>query len=161
MWRSYFDPGSHIYGIDIRPECKRFEDERTTIVIGDQGDRTFWKSFKSGCEGLDIVIDDGGHSPEQQRITLEEMLPFIRPGGVYICEDVRGSFDRFASFATGLVDELNRTVATPEHRHCGPRSSFQNSIHSIHFYPFVVVIEKHQTSSIDFPAPKRGTEWPA
>ena len=37
-----------------------------------------------------------GHTPEQQIVTLEEMLPHLRPGGVYLCEDVHGIHHDFA-----------------------------------------------------------------
>ncbi|HZQ95364.1 MAG TPA: class I SAM-dependent methyltransferase, partial [Candidatus Sulfotelmatobacter sp.] len=107
MWRSYFGEGSHIYGIDIEPACKAYESAGVSILIGDQADRTFWKDFKGSLKGIDVLIDDGGHTVEQQRITLEEMLPYLRPGGVYLCEDIHGGYNRFASFAACLVNGLN------------------------------------------------------
>ena len=62
------------------------------VLIGDQADRTFWRRMiaHGTLPPLDIVIDDGGHTPDQQRVTLEELLPHIRPGGVYVCEDIHG-----------------------------------------------------------------------
>ena len=32
MWKEYFGPKAKIYGIDINPECKQFEDEQVTIL---------------------------------------------------------------------------------------------------------------------------------
>ena len=57
-------------------------DERTKIFIGDQADRSFWAEVRQTAPLIDIVIDDGGHLPEQQLVTLEELLPHVRPGGV-------------------------------------------------------------------------------
>jgi hypothetical protein len=57
------------------------------IFIGDEEDRKFWRRFKAEVPAVDIVIDDGGHQTQQQVVTLEELLPHLRPGGVYICED--------------------------------------------------------------------------
>ena len=37
VWKDYF-PNAEIYGIDIDPSCKKFEDERTKIIICDQND---------------------------------------------------------------------------------------------------------------------------
>ena len=150
MWRSYFGAGCHIYGVDIENACKSYENEHTTVFIGDQADRGFWKDFRSNTPPIDILIDDGGHTPEQQRITLEEMLPHLRCGGVYFCEDVHGKWNEFAAYASALVDELN---------HAGDMNEFQNSIHSIHFYPFCVIIEKHAVVPEKFMAPKHGTQW--
>ena len=88
MWHSYFGPRARITGVDIMPACKVYENEFTKIEIGDQSDRSFWKRFRDEYPPVDIVIDDGGHMSEQQMVTLEELLPHVSPGGVYICEDV-------------------------------------------------------------------------
>jgi hypothetical protein len=161
MWRSYFGEKSHIYGVDIEEACKAYESDHISVFIGDQADRAFWSTFKKSVEGVDIIIDDGGHTADQQQITLEETLPSLRAGGVYLCEDVHGFFNRFAAYTTGLGSALNsyNIIGGPV-----PRSSvspFQSSIHSIHFYPYVVVIEKYRVSPMDFSAPKHGTEWKA
>jgi len=88
MWKWYFGERSHIRGIDIEPACKTYERDGISIMIGDQEDRNFWKRFKDTVPGIDVLIDDGGHTFEQQIVTLEETLPHIRPGGVYLCEDM-------------------------------------------------------------------------
>jgi len=159
MWRSYFGENSHIYGIDIENACKAYENDHVSVFIGDQADRIFWSIFKKSVKGVDILIDDGGHKPEQQQITLEEMLPHLRPGGVYLCEDIHGTFNRFSAFATGLVNELNSMNVMPGTLDQISVTQFQSAIHSIHFYPYLVVIEKHLVSPPKLSAPKHGTEW--
>jgi hypothetical protein len=156
MWRSYFGEKSHIYGVDVEKACKAYENDHVSVFIGDQADRAFWSTFRKSVEGIDVLIDDGGHTPEQQQTTLEEMLPNLRPGGVYLCEDVHGCFNRFSAFATGLVHELNR-ISGPLYQ--SSVSRFQSSIHSIHFYPYLVVIEKHRVRPTKLSAPKHGTQW--
>lgn len=158
MWKSYFGEQAHIYGVDIEEACKAYESDNVSVFIGDQGDRTFWESFKKQVEGIDILIDDGGHTTEQQRITLEEMLGHLRPGGVYICEDVHGNFNKFASYATSLVNDLN-SINRPDSLLDSKVTKFQSAIHSIHFYPYMVVIEKNLISPKKLSAPKHGTEW--
>jgi hypothetical protein len=156
MWRHYFGPGCHVYGVDIEKACKCYEDESTTIFIGDQGDRDFWKSFKGKTPPIDILIDDGGHRTEQQIVTLEEMLPHLRPGGVYLCEDVRGEHNGFSGYMQGIVANLNAfrgsgsEVSTTE---------IQAWIQSVHFYPYMTFIEKADRPVRQFIAPKHGTEW--
>ena len=159
MWRSYFGEKSHIYGVDIEEVCKAYENDQVSIFIGDQADRAFWKTFKESVEGIDILIDDGGHTPEQQQITLEEMLPSIKPGGVYLCEDVHGCFNRFSAFASGLVNDLNHFSRISGSLLTSSVLPFQSHICSIHFYPFIVVIEKHRVSPTKLSASKHGTEW--
>lgn len=160
MWRSYFGEGSHIYGVDIEPACKAYESDHVSVLIGDQADRRFWADCKRSVNGIDILIDDGGHTVDQQRVTLEEMLPYLRAGGVYLCEDIHGRFNRFAAFAACLVNGLNEVEILSERQELTSAVSyFQQSIHSIHFYPYVTVIEKNNVPVTNLSAPKHGTQW--
>lgn len=149
MWRSYFGEKCHIYGVDIEEACKEYENDYVSVFIGDQENRAFWNDFKDKVDGIDVLIDDGGHTAAQQQVTLEEMLRHIRPGGVYICEDIHGTHNRFSAYASGLVDQLNSMRD----------SQFQSAIHSIHFYPYMLVIEKHAVQPKKLNAPKHGTIW--
>jgi hypothetical protein len=157
MWRSYFGNECHIYGVDIEEACKAYESENVTVFIGDQEDPDFWTRFNQQVQGIDVLIDDGGHTPNQQMVTLEQMLPYLRPGGVYLCEDVLGIHHGFAVFASGLVTGLNK-ISYDGGPGCKP-TPFQSACHSIHFYPYVVVIEKHLNAPSRFVAPKHGTRW--
>jgi hypothetical protein len=159
MWRSYFGDKSHIYGVDIEEACKVYENDHISVFIGDQADRAFWSTVKKSVDGIDIIIDDGGHTLKQQQTTLEEVLPHLRPGGVYLCEDVHGTFNSFSAFAAGLANELNSMNLISGPLLQSSVSHFQSRIHSIHFYPYVVIIEKHGVSPTRLLAPKHGTEW--
>lgn len=166
MWKSYFGPKSRIYGVDIEEACKEYEDESVKIFVGDQSDRNFWKLFKEEVPAIDIIIDDGGHETHQQIVTLEEMLPHLRPGGVYLCEDVGGSFNRFASYISGFTWNLNAlneakadTDENGRFRFTSIPTQFQASVHSVHLYPFVTVIEKNEKPMDELVAPKHGTQW--
>jgi len=159
MWHSYFGPQSHIYGVDVVETCKKYESDHVSIFIGDQADRNFWMEFNQEVDGIDILIDDGGHSPEQQQVTLEEMLPKLRPGGVYVCEDIHHRFNGFTEFAIGLVRELNSFSKQGDQQLVTELTAFQSAIHSIHFYPFVMVVEKHLLPTTRLSSLKRGTEW--
>ena len=159
MWRRYFGEECRVHGIDIEAACKVYENSHTTIHIGDQADRAFWRRFKAEVPAVDVLIDDGGHLFEQQIVTLEEMLPHIRPGGVYICEDIYRIGNACAKFAQPLVSELNAFAAVPQQELASALTTYQAAIASIHFYPFVMVIEKRDTKLTSFSAPRRGTEW--
>jgi hypothetical protein len=163
MWREYLGPGCRITGIDIDEECRKFEGPATAILIGDQADRSFWGAFKERFPPVDVVIDDGGHRPEQQMVTLEEMLPHVAPGGVYLCEDVHGVGNTFTGFVYSLVGRLNSWVPHPSPREGDGLSvlptPIQASLHSLHFYPYVMVIERNAREVARFAAPTRGSEW--
>ena len=164
MWKAYFGPKCHVYGVDIEEACKVYEDDRTKIFIGDQADRNFWRRFREEAPVIDIVIDDGGHLPEQQIVTLEEMLPHLRPGGVYLCEDATGVFNHYISYVHGLAHNLNAcdikqfANATNKQLLIQP-NEFQRAIRSIHLYPFVTVFEKASGSIDNLVCPKHGTQW--
>ncbi|HEV2714696.1 MAG TPA: hypothetical protein VGU64_05485, partial [Terriglobales bacterium] len=164
MWREYFGERCHVYGVDIDAACLTHSGEKTKIFIGDQADRAFWAKVKEVVPPIDILIDDGGHHPEQQRITLEEMLPHIRSGGVYLCEDIHGVNNQFAAYVQGLASGLN--FATPAEMPkdiagiASAVTGLQATIHSIHLYPFVAVIEKRERNLGLLIAPKHGTQWP-
>jgi hypothetical protein len=165
MWRDYFGPKALIYGVDIEPDCRTYESDSVKIFIGDQADRLFWREFRRKVPTLDIVIDDGGHQPEQQIVSLEELLPFLRPGGVYLCEDVHGAFNQFASYVHGLGHKLNDFLSAagfPDDNDrrivCGC-TPFQSSVKSIHLYPFVTVLERNAAEVTELRAPKHGTQW--
>lgn len=159
MWQRYFGDGAQIIGVDIEPACRAYERPGVEIVIGDQGDRSFWQSFIAQHGEIDIVIDDGGHTPPQQRATLEEVLPALNRGGVYICEDIHGSHNRFTSYAATLATGLNGFLTGSEeglHCYC---SEFQSLVHSMHFYPFLLAIERTGVFRERLDAPRMGSEW--
>jgi hypothetical protein len=159
LWRTYFGAGCRIYGVDIEQACKSYEQEGIQVFIGDQADRSFWRCFRRQVPTVDIVIDDGGHDPEQQIVTLEEMLPHIAPGGVYICEDVHGIHHRFAAYVSGMMSHFNDMLTKPGDVLAAATNEFQKSVRSIHLYPFLVVIEMAEAPREQFVAPKHGTEW--
>lgn len=151
MWREYFGPGCRVVGVDVEPLCRRFEDETTTILIGDQADRAFLASIRERFPRIDIIIDDGGHRMTQQIATLEELYPHLQPRGVYLCEDVQTSFwpefgggagreGTFLEHAKQRVDELYGWHSKqPERLRVTP---FTESTYGLHFYDSIVVIEK-------------------
>lgn len=93
-------------------------------------------------------------------VTLEEMLRHLRGGGVYICEDVHRIGNPFAAFAHSLADELNVfTRPRQQDELASTPTPFQAAVNSVHLYPFVVVIEKRDSTLKTFSAPKHGTQW--
>lgn len=151
MWKQYFGPKCVVYGIDIEKACKAYEEDGVKIYIGDQADRSFWRRFKAEVEGIDILVDDGGHIAYQQIATFEEMFPHLRPGGVYLCEDVLGAFNPFHSYVLGLTHNLNA--------YSDPPNPLQRIVNSVHLYPFVTVVERSLAPVKELIAPRKGTQW--
>ena len=92
MWKEYFGEKARIYGIDIDPRCKQFEESQIEILIGDQQDRDFLHTVRERVGAIDILIEDGGHRPKQQIATFEEMFPAVAAGGGFLIEDLHTSY---------------------------------------------------------------------
>ena len=92
MWKEYFGKKAKIIGVDIDERCKNFEEDQITIEIGSQEDRNFWANFKQKYPRVDILLDDGGHTMNQQITSFKEMFPHIQEGGIYMCEDCGTSY---------------------------------------------------------------------
>lgn len=150
MWKHYFGENAKIYGLDIQPECKQFEEDQIEIFIGSQSDRDFLRELKSRIPKIDILIDDGGHRMDQQIIAFKELFGHISENGIYLCEDTHTSYwpeygggwrknGTFMEYAKNLADELNafNDLENPERA-----TEFTTSVRAIHFYDGMVVIEK-------------------
>jgi len=72
MWQEYF-PNATIYGIDINPDCKKYETDRIKIFIGDQNNEKFLTNIKKEIGEYDMLIDDGSHITNHQ--LLGHLLP--------------------------------------------------------------------------------------
>lgn len=118
MWKEYFGKNVKIIGVDIDERCKQFEEDQITIEIGSQEDVNFWNEFKKKYPRVDILLDDGGHTMNQQIVTFQQMFPHISEGGIYFCEDCHTSYYKgfnggvgregtYIEFAKKLIDELN------------------------------------------------------
>lgn len=152
LWRNYFGPDCHVYGIDIEDSCRQFETEDVSVFIGDQGDPAFWDDIGRQVPGIDIFIDDGSHQPAHQALTLEKVLPLLNPGGVFICEDIHGVNNPFNEYASGLIAGLN-------HQQKNGITPFQSEIASIHSYPFCLVMEKRPETLTQLKSSRRGSQW--
>ena len=149
MWKDYFGKSAQIVGIDIDGRCKQFEEEQISIEIGSQEDKNFWREFKEKYPRVDILLDDGGHTMNQQITTFREMFPHIKDGGLYMCEDCHTSYvegyggglrreGTFIEFTKNLIDEINAFWTGKD---LPPNYNTQN-IGGIHFYNSIVVVEK-------------------
>ncbi len=106
-WAEYFPKGI-IYGVDIKPGCKKLEREsRVYISIGSQADKKFLTdSFKD--VKFDIIIDDGSHHDDHMLISYEALWSYLKSKGLYIIEDLCVTFrnDRKAQDTQGMKSYL-------------------------------------------------------
>lgn len=115
LWRQYFGPNAVIFGIDLDPNCKNFEEDNCQIRIGDQADPAFLASVVAEMGSIDIVIDDGSHRGSQQLASFRHLYPHLVAGGTYICEDLHtsywddweGGFRRPGTFIEAIKDMID------------------------------------------------------
>lgn len=94
VWSNYF-PNATIYGIDINPNCKIYEEGNIKIIIGDQNDDNFLLELKNTIPEIDILIDDGSHITLHQIKTFDFLYEKVKKGGFYVIEDLRNSYEEF------------------------------------------------------------------
>ena len=135
----------------LKAECKMLEEENTTVFIGSQSDKNFLRKISEQMPELDIVIDDGGHTMLQQKVSFDLLYMKVKEGGVYIVEDTHTSYwhafhgglghpNSFIEYSKKMIDSLydghvnnkKRLIVNERTRH----------INSIHFYDSIVVFEK-------------------
>lgn len=91
MWRDFF-PNATIYGVDDKRNCL-FTDDR---IVTWEGSQEVPLAIKHDIENLkrkfDIIIDDGSHRHEHQQKTLSALFKFLKPGGLYVVEDLHCAF---------------------------------------------------------------------
>ena len=115
MWRDYFGSKARIIGVDLNPRAKKWETKGFEIFIGDQSDENFWKKFTKEVGNIDLLLDDGGHTYEQQIITTESILNSINDGGMIVIEDTHTSYlngfgpkkKSFIEYTKKLIDSIN------------------------------------------------------
>jgi hypothetical protein len=64
----------------------------TRPLVADQSDGPAIASLlKTVNRTFDLVIEDGSHMPKHQASCLAEAFPLLRPGGMYVLEDLQTS----------------------------------------------------------------------
>ena len=139
-WKSEY-PKWDVWGMDIDPHCAGHQ-----IVIGDQTNVSLLESF----EPFDIIIDDGGHTMNQQVVSFETLFPKMKSGGVYVIEDLHTSFwpkffdseMRFLDYAKSLTETIHNLANDPARLEGYRLPENPLGIESIHFYPSIIFIHK-------------------
>jgi len=44
---------------------------------------------------FDLIIDDGSHVLQHQQAAVEQLWPLLRPGGVFVLEDIQSELDAY------------------------------------------------------------------
>ncbi len=168
LWENYL-PHAELHFMDISFDKVEYFSNRSRYYLADQGK---WEDLQrviaeSGGK-FDVIIDDGGHTMQQQITSFKALFPHLKKGGLYIIEDLgtsywreyggHGSLDNPKSgpgttiqFLKDLVDEVNfvgaRTFSSNHRRSLdfieGELNIYRREIFGIHFYDcFCVIIKR-------------------
>lgn len=151
MWRTYFGKDAIIYGIDINPECKKFNTETEKVRIGSQIDKNFLESVIMEMGGVDIILDDGSHQMKHIPKTLEYLFPYLNFNGIYMIEDLHTAYwkgygggyysnSNFFKYTMKIVHDMHHWYHTKKLNH----SSISKNCSSIHIYDSIVVLNKNK-----------------
>lgn len=93
-WLDYF-PNATIYGIDIftrvnPDDVDALKHERVKYLKANSMQQSVAKKIENEWPDVefDIIIDDGKHTPEANRLSFENTNRFLKPDGAYYIEDV-------------------------------------------------------------------------
>lgn len=154
LWRDYFSR-ANVFGLDIDPARAIHSGERIKVVIGDQSNPQCLSDLARKAGGFDIVIDDGSHIVSYILTSLNTLWPFVRPGGLYVIEDLGLSHtapntSEWLQYHPGMA--LNGDLSQKRHersdfdahmlRVIRCMDSLTGDVRAIHFHPMVVIIEK-------------------
>jgi hypothetical protein len=121
--------------------------------------------------GFDIIIDDGSHVPKHILLTFMEYWPYVRPGGMYVIEDMGfaycdsmttmygyeitdGGIDRPGSL--NLAEWFKQLTDVVERRHTMAGCDFvvfseeiDRTVWSVEFVAGLIIIEKQSIGQRD------------
>lgn len=146
MWRDYFGNKARIIGIDLNPDAKRWESAGFEIHIGNQSDPVFWQHFFETIGSVDIVLDDGGHTYEQQIVTAHCCIPNVRDGGMLVIEDTHTSYFidfgypsqfTFIEWVKTIFDNINNRFPSLE----TSTQRYKDHVYSVRCFESIVCME--------------------
>ena len=165
MWSRFFGPQARLVGMDIDPVAKSAAGDHYEVVLGDQTDPAALAAVAEQYGPFDVIIDDGGHTMEQQIASVEYLFPMaLADGGIYLVEDChtsywsdyeggRGRPGTFMEWAKERLDDINGY-----HQEDAVHATWTRELDAVHVYDSVVVLDrKHRFAP--FSEQKGGAEF--
>ncbi len=99
-FREYFTE-AEIIGVDCEEESLKHQAPGTQVILGDLSQTDFLKGLGQCLPS--IIMDDASHCWPDQLRALLVLFPILRPGGLYVLEDIHTSFPPLSEhFSQGL-----------------------------------------------------------
>lgn len=95
VFREYFNNATSITGLDNRPSDRVSENLKPLAPVVKIITCNMYKAsdvtrlhFHTKPGRFDIIIEDGSHRPSDQETALHLFWPYLKPGGLFIIEDI-------------------------------------------------------------------------
>ena len=146
LWKQYFDnPQTIIVGVDVLPECKRFDapDSGVHIRIGNQADPIFLKKVVAEFGPFDLIIDDGSHVSSHIITSFNHLFDGgLKDSGIYFVEDMHANYwHPWRDSKKSFLDVCKELL---EHMHAHYRNSSPQDL-------LIDTPSVRETSAIDVP----------
>jgi hypothetical protein len=97
LWRDYFI-NAEIVGVEynLPYSLEKLGDtptDRMTFINGDQSKEEDLIKLSQQYPEVDVIMDDGSHMMRDQQITLAKLFRSVKPGGIYVLEDLHTSLE--------------------------------------------------------------------
>jgi len=104
-------PQFQVYGADL-DESILFSDERITTYPVDQTSMASLASLAArfSHNSLDIIIDDGLHTPVANLNTIQALLTLLKPGGFLVIEDILDRYLTIWKIALAILPNGSKLV---------------------------------------------------
>ena len=106
---NFFKNAEMIVGCDIDDQCHNlnYDDERIKVVVGNINSNETYSKISSLINQFDILIDDGSHISSDIIISFIKYFPIVKPGGIYVIEDLHCSYDSYDTkyYIGGILNE--------------------------------------------------------
>lgn len=154
MWRDWL-PDAKIVGLDKYDRAVSVDGVQIIQCEQDSKEDLLWLS--KALQGFDVIIDDASHISSKTIASFVLLYPHLKPGGVYVIEDLQTSYDvehygpnealanpnshlveypyTAMGFCKRLADEVNNGLF-PSHY------SLNYDLESVQFFPNICFITK-------------------
>jgi SAM-dependent methyltransferase len=152
LWRDFF-PNAKVYGLDIdinnvTSMLSSYNLDRLELRTVDCSSEEALTAFSSEFTGVDVILDDASHKMKDQQITLAKFFRILKPGGIFILEDLHTSLEAAmpekAIFGWGdpnktitlnMLEEFNRSgKITSDYISEEDRAYLEQNIESVNVY---------------------------
>lgn len=115
-WKEYFSK-SNIYGADVDKKILFDEDRINTFYVNQLNSDDIYNMWNNEIlkdKIIDVIIDDGLHTFEANRIFFENSISNLKDGGIYIIEDVSSVYVKdFESWIKNINCKFSKILTIP------------------------------------------------